>query len=104
MPRDPNTLSQERLAEIVVCIQATLWFDDDADRWDKDREWDPDTIEAVADQLIRAGLRPEEGICACMAQDDQSVCKCMTRTKEGVCFDCSIGTHTFHWARRARDA
>jgi len=102
MPRDPNTLSQERLAEIVVCIQATLWFDDDADRWDPDKAWSPGSefLDAIADQLIRAGLRPEEGICACMAQDDQSVCKCMTRTKEGVCSDCLIGTHTFHWARR----
>ena len=60
MPRDPNTLSQERLAEIVVCIQATLWFDDDAGEWNPDKEWSPgsDFLEAIADQLTRACLRP----------------------------------------------
>jgi hypothetical protein len=58
-PRDPATLSPQELLAIVASIQVILWRQPEGD-WDADKEWNSasDYIDAVADTLIRAGLRP----------------------------------------------
>ena len=59
-------------------------------------------IRALDTRLMELEKPTENQICTCSARGDTSVCMCTTPTEEGVCFDCSIGTHTFHWARRNR--
>lgn len=61
--RNVSDLSREELENIVGNVQAILWLDVDraSDNWDPDKSWDSETIEYVADALIRHGLRPAEG-------------------------------------------
>lgn len=61
-PPRPGSLVPSALEQIVEKVQGILWLDldeDGHDAWNKDKEWSADTIEAVADVLIAAGLRPE---------------------------------------------
>ena len=65
LPRSPFAMSHQRLYEIVTQVQALLWFDldeDGNDAWNRDKEWDVGLIEAVASVLIKADLRPTEGL------------------------------------------
>ncbi len=56
---DPHSLSKEKLAEIVMDIQGTLWAGEDG-KVDPDKEWSCDEIEAVSDTLSHAGMKPKE--------------------------------------------
>jgi hypothetical protein len=51
-------LDKATLREVVTTIQEILWFDGVAGEWDRDKEWDSETIEDVAEILVRKGLRP----------------------------------------------
>ena len=54
---NPNGLSKAQLVDVIMNIQGILWGDDNGDP-DPDREWEVDTIEHVADAMIRKGLCP----------------------------------------------
>lgn len=54
---NPNGLSKAQLVDVIMNIQGILWGDDNGDP-DPDREWEVDTIENVADAMIRKGLCP----------------------------------------------
>jgi hypothetical protein len=64
--KNPSDLSKDQLADLVAQIQGILWLDlggegapsKNAEWWNPDKGWDADTVEAIAEQLAKAGLRP----------------------------------------------
>lgn len=58
--KNANELGREELAEVVAGIQVILFLDigPEGDRWNSEKEWDTETLEAVADTLEEHGLRP----------------------------------------------
>lgn len=62
-PKDPKDLRRDEAVDIIRRIQAILWLDLDevGDYWNPDKDWSPgsDFLDMVAEQLIRAGLRPD---------------------------------------------
>lgn len=54
---DPHGLTHGQLAELAMTLQGILWAGKNG-KPDMDQEWSSDEIEAVADALDRAGLKP----------------------------------------------
>jgi hypothetical protein len=65
--KQPTELSPEHLVSIVEQVQAILYCesyeDEDGqtiDHWDRNKVWDPETLDAIAEVLIDSELAPEE--------------------------------------------
>lgn len=59
----PVKLSKQALLDIIGRIQAILWLDDDdgdGEYWNKDKEWDNETLDFVAQVLVEHGLSPHK--------------------------------------------
>ena len=57
---NPRDLSHNELAWLAIRVQGILWGDPDNpdDAPNPDKEWDAGTIEEVADEMDRMGLKP----------------------------------------------
>ena len=53
-----DDLSPALMRSMLETIRRILWFDEDADEWNPDKEWDSSEIEEVAAVLAGNGLRP----------------------------------------------
>jgi hypothetical protein len=56
--REVSDLSREELVRVVERVRDALHRDEHDGTLDPDKQWDGDTIEAVARAVIDAGLRP----------------------------------------------
>jgi len=64
--KNPSDLSKDQLASLVAQVQCILWLDlggegaplKNAEWWNPDKNWDPETIQSIAEQLAKVGLRP----------------------------------------------
>ena len=64
--KNTSDLSRDQLANLVAQIQGILWLDlggegapsKNAEWWNPDKDWDSETVEAIAGQLAKVGLRP----------------------------------------------
>ncbi len=56
--REVTDLSREELIRVVERVRDALYRDEHDGALDPDKNWDADTIEAVAQAMIDAGLRP----------------------------------------------
>jgi hypothetical protein len=56
--RQPSELSREDLVRVVERVRDALYRDKHDGTLDPDKTWDADTVEAVAQALVDAGLRP----------------------------------------------
>lgn len=57
--KHPKSLAKEKLVDLIEKIICRLYEDYDGN-FDKDREWDSDTLSDVASYLARMGLTPED--------------------------------------------
>jgi hypothetical protein len=60
--KKPSDLTKEELVQLVEQLQSILYLDisSDGDFWNRNKVWDSETIEYVAEVLVDAGLAPEE--------------------------------------------
>lgn len=54
-----NGFPKKTLADVVTRIVGALYWDSDTGKYQPDLEWDEETIENVAEVLIRHQLRPK---------------------------------------------
>lgn len=56
----PNDLDKRRLVDILNTIIDVMYFDEDANKFDPNKEWDAETIDSVAEILRFYNLIPDE--------------------------------------------
>lgn len=60
-PKRPSDLSYAELEGLIEAIQQTLWWDENEQMWDRDKDWSPgsNTLDDIASTLIEYGLQPD---------------------------------------------
>lgn len=57
----PRIITEQLAPEAALALIAdALWRMDDPPRFDPDKEWSPETLDAIADVMVRMGYHPDD--------------------------------------------